>query len=199
MKHIYVMAANYRHFSYWCHSNGIFNFNEHVTYVARPETLWGVIGEESQFIFYETWRQHPQAAAIYTEYQIAMNRPKYVPVYVRSKTVEPTPIPNNSFWYKLTKLEPAVYRGLIISIVALLASVGVAISPGVPDALIGFILVVVPIVQALWTRPAVTANARVSVYLPDPQNEPDYVRAGEAVTTATNAEIVEAAKEEPRG
>jgi hypothetical protein len=106
---------------------------------------------------------------------------------------------NDNFWYRLTKLDPAVFRGLIVSVVALLASVGVAISPGVPDALIAFIVVVVPLAQALWTRPAVTPNARVSVYLPDPVNEPQVVEAGEAVTTASDSAIIEAATTEPRG
>jgi hypothetical protein len=107
--------------------------------------------------------------------------------------------PNDNLWYRVTKLEPAVWRGLIVAIVALLGSIGVAISPGLPDALIGFIVVAVPLVQALWTRPAVTANARVSVYVPDPVNNPQIVEAGEATTTASNAEIVVAAKEQPRG
>lgn len=104
-------------------------------------------------------------------------------------------MPEDSFWYRLTKLEPAVWRGLIVAVVTLLASFGVLISPAIPDALVGLIAVVVPLVQALWTRASVTANARVAVLVPDPVNDPSKVEAGEAVTTATNAEILGAARD----
>lgn len=103
-----------------------------------------------------------------------------------------------SIWYKLIKLDPAVFRGLIVAMAALLASVGVAISPGVPDAVIGFFVVLVPIVQALWTRPAVTANARVAVLVPDPVNNPQIIEAGAAITTAPDAEIITAATANPK-
>lgn len=104
----------------------------------------------------------------------------------------------DNFWYRLTKLEPAVYRGLIVATVALLASIGIVISPGVPDALVGFIWALSAIVQALWTRGSVTANARVSVLVPDPVNNPQIVEAGEAISTAPNAEIIEAATANPK-
>lgn len=106
--------------------------------------------------------------------------------------------PNDNFWYRLTKLDPAVFRGLIVAIVALLASVGVAISPGVPDALIGFIWAVSALVQAAWTRQAVTANAKVAVVVPDPVNNPQIIEAGEAIATAPPAAIVEAATANPK-
>lgn len=194
IKRKYVLAKNYVHFRAWCRQNDISPVSAYVRYASSPDVIHGLDGNDVDFIYYETWMEHPQAReldqAVRTVKTLTNNK---------EQDMQPTPIPDNSFWYKLTKLEPAVYRGLIVAIVALLASIGVAIAPGLPDAVIGFILVLLPIVQALWTRPAVTANARVAVYLPDPQNEPNYVKAGEATTTATNADILEAAKEEPRG
>jgi hypothetical protein len=137
--------------------------------------------------------EHPQAKELDQQVRLA----KLASTSIIEKEITMVP-ENDNFWYKLTKLDPAVYRGLIVSVVALLASIGVAISPGVPDALIAFIVVVVPVVQALWTRPAVTANARVAVLVPDPVNNPQIIEAGEAIATAPDAEIVEAATANPK-
>jgi hypothetical protein len=178
------------HFRTWCRENDISPISAYVQYASSPFVIYGLNGNDVEFIYYETWMEHPQAKEIDQAVRV---------VKMTATTREITMEPNTSFWYRLTKLDPAVYRGLIVSGVALLASIGVAISPGVPDALIAFIVVVVPLVQALWTRPAVTANARVAVYVPDPVSNPQIVEAGEATTTATNAQIIEAAKEQPRG
>lgn len=102
---------------------------------------------------------------------------------------------NDNFWYRLTKLDPALFRGLVIAAVAILASIGVAINPALPDALVGLIWALSAVVQALWTRPAVTANARVAVSVPDPINNPHIVAPGEAVTTASDSAIINAAKQ----
>lgn len=104
----------------------------------------------------------------------------------------------NSFLWKLVNLDPALLRGLIMAVIWILASIGVAVTPELPNSLIGAIAAILAVVQAIWTRPEVTANARVSVYLPDPVNAPNVVAAGEAVTTATTAAIIDAATTMPR-
>lgn len=95
--------------------------------------------------------------------------------------------------WRLVHLEPALFRGLIMAIVLLLSSIGIVVSPDIPNSLIGFLATVLAIIQAVWTRPSVTANARVAVLVPDPINAPEIVAAGEAVTTADDGAIITAA------
>lgn len=87
-----------------------------------------------------------------------------------------------------------MYRGLVVAGAALLASVGVHFTPSIPDSIIGVIVVLVPIVQGVWTRGAVTANDRVVVVAPDPIDQPRFVMPGDAVTSAPDKAIVEAAR-----
>jgi hypothetical protein len=105
----------------------------------------------------------------------------------------------SGLWWRLVHLEPTALRGAVTGIVGLMAALGVLIAPGLPDALLGALVPTLAVVQILWVRPAVTANARVSVEVPDPVNDPGRVTAGDAVTTATSAEIVTAARMVPRG
>lgn len=110
------------------------------------------------------------------------------------------PNPNgtdNSLWYRLVHLNPALWRGLVVATVALLASSGVVISDQIPNNLVLFIGAVAAIVQALWTKTGVTPNAKVVSFLPEPIMRPGYIRAGEAVTTATEPAIVRAATQPP--
>jgi len=100
----------------------------------------------------------------------------------------------DSVWWKLVNLDPALLRGLITAGVMFLASFGLILAPGVPDAAVGFISVIFLMAQALWIRPSVTPNAKVAVSVPDPVNAPHVVEAGEAKTTASNADILDAAK-----
>lgn len=59
---IYVLAENHRHFEYWCRISGINpRDSKTVRYVLNRETLMGVDGKNCIFIFYETWRFHPNA------------------------------------------------------------------------------------------------------------------------------------------
>lgn len=100
----------------------------------------------------------------------------------------------DTFWWKLVHLDPVLMRSFVIAGVTLLASFGLILAPGIPDATIGFISVLLLLGQALWTRSSVTPNAKVAVSVPDPVNAPHIVEAGEAKTTASNNEILEAAK-----
>lgn len=103
----------------------------------------------------------------------------------------------DTFWWRLVHLEPAVLRGLITGLIGLAGALGILVSPDLPDTILGVWVPLMAIVQALATRPAVTANAKVVVEAPDPVNRPGLVVAGEAVTTATNNQILEAATAAP--
>lgn len=101
------------------------------------------------------------------------------------------------FWYRLVHLDPALFRGLVVAVVALLASVGIAVTPALPDALIAVIAIVFAIVQALWTKSGVVPNEKVLAYVPDPVNAPDEIAAGSALTGANNDVIIEASRATP--
>lgn len=104
----------------------------------------------------------------------------------------------DTFWWRLVHLEPALVRGLVTAVVLVLLSVGVAVSPDIPNALIGLFIAVAPVVQALWIRGAVTANAKVVIAAPDPVGEPARIVPGDAVTRASTADIIDAARNTPR-
>ena len=52
-------------------------------------------------------------------------------------------------WYQLVHMEPALWRGIIVAVFALLASAGVAVNEDIPNNLIGVIVALAAIVQAL--------------------------------------------------
>jgi hypothetical protein len=99
----------------------------------------------------------------------------------------------SDFWWRLVNLNPALYRGVIMSTIWALTSLGIAVSDTVPNAFIVLIGAVFAMAQAFWTKPAVTPNAKVVVYMDDPNN-PKQVSAGEGVTTASDKAIIEAAQ-----
>lgn len=179
----YIFAANYQHAVY-CARNilgiGIRNF----TYVGEERQILGLRKDENiEFFFYETFPDHPNA------YEINQ-RARMILAMDRTPQVQP----NDTLWWRLVNLNPALLRGLIMAVVLLLSSVGILISPEVPNSLIGFIATVLAIVQALWTKGSVTPNAKVAVSVPDPINAPGVVEAGDAVTTANGAQIITAAR-----
>jgi hypothetical protein len=94
---------------------------------------------------------------------------------------------------RLMKLEPAVWRGLIAAIIALLGSVGILVSPDIPDLILGVWNPLTLILSTLWIRPAVTPNAKVAVYMPDPEARPTVVRSGEADASAASDRLILAA------
>lgn len=97
---------------------------------------------------------------------------------------------------RLMKLEPTVWRSLLVGLVGLLLDLGIVLAPGLPDSILGVLLPVQAIVQAILIRPAVTANARVAVYMPDPEDRPTLVKSGEAdASGARDALILAAAKQ----
>jgi len=104
-----------------------------------------------------------------------------------------------TLWWKLVHLEPALLRTLVVAVVTLLGTFGLLISSDKVDAIIGFATVALIVLGGLSTRSAVTANARVVVEAPNPISDPSTVVAGEAVTEATSTEILDAARDVPRG
>lgn len=101
------------------------------------------------------------------------------------------------FWYRLVHLDPALFRGLVVAVVALLASVGIVVSPALADNLVLVVVALAALVQALWTKPAVTPNEKVVVYVPDPVKKPDELAPGQATVVATDREIIKAARADP--
>lgn len=101
--------------------------------------------------------------------------------------------PQDTFWWRLVHLDPAVYKGVIVAVVGLLASFGVMVTPGIPDQLVLVIAAVLALAQAVWVRKDVTPNAKVVSYLPDPFR-PAALISGEAATTASDSKILSASK-----
>lgn len=101
--------------------------------------------------------------------------------------------PEDTFWWRLVHLNPSIYKGVIVAIIALLAVIGVHIAPGLPDALDGLIAALSVLVQAVWVKSSVTPNAKVVVAVEDPHQGGSVVVPGEATTTASDAAILRAA------
>lgn len=97
------------------------------------------------------------------------------------------------YLWRLVNLEPALLRTFVVALFALVASTGVIVNDSIPDALVTFVITMAAIIQAVWVRSGVTANARVVVEAPDPADHPGVVIPGEAVTTAPDAVIIDAA------
>lgn len=105
---------------------------------------------------------------------------------------------NPGFWWRFVHLDPALLRAFIVAAFLLAGGLGLSFATDLPDNLITFISAALMLIQGLWTRSSVTANARVLVRVPDPVNRPGVVVPGEAVTTASDARILSAASDTPR-
>lgn len=85
-----------------------------------------------------------------------------------------------------TKTEPTLIRGAVVAVLSLLAALGVGWAADVSKDTIASIVVVasvlIPLVQAVWTRYAVTANAKVLARVSTSSGQ---VVAGDASTTVT--------------
>lgn len=98
-----------------------------------------------------------------------------------------------SFWYKLVHMQPALWHGLVVAVFALLASLGVVVSPEIPDQLVGVIVAVAALVQALWTKSTVVPEEKVVAYVEKPWSG-QQIKAGKAVPSpATSQAVVESA------
>jgi hypothetical protein len=107
---------------------------------------------------------------------------------------------NPGFLERLTSLNPAVVRGVVVAVVALIVLItGKAIDDSTVDVIANVILLLLPIVAGLFIRPAVTANAKVIALKPDPVGAPNVIAPGEAtVTPEQAAQVVDAAVNTPR-
>lgn len=99
-----------------------------------------------------------------------------------------------SLWWKLVNLNPSIYRGFVMAVVLVLTSFGIHVSDAIPDSLIILLAALFALVQALWTRSAVTPNAKVVSYLPDP-DKPRAILSGDAVTTASDEKVIAVSRE----
>ena len=112
--------------------------------------------------------------------------------------LEPTPAPRDTVWWRLVHLDPVILRGGLTSVFTILGSLGILVAPGLDDSLVTAWVGVMGIVGVVWVRPAVTANARVAVWVPDPVNRPNVVASGEASPDqASDRAILRAAREDP--
>jgi hypothetical protein len=102
----------------------------------------------------------------------------------------------NLLW-KMTHLEPTLYRGGVVAVVALLAAIGFGVSGSTTDTISAIVVFVASVVQAFWTRKSVTANAKVVVYKPNPVDAPKQVAAGAAVSSDVVA-VANAASSTPK-
>jgi predicted PurR-regulated permease PerM len=88
-------------------------------------------------------------------------------------------------------LQPAAFRSLVVTFVALLASLGIFVSPQISDNFIAFVGALSTLIAGLWIRNGVTPNSKVLAYVPDP-DRPRVIAPGEATTTARDSAILDA-------
>lgn len=100
------------------------------------------------------------------------------------------------FWWKLVHLDPSILRGAVIAVALLLGALGFAIDDQTLSAFLSAVAALLAMIQALWTRSAVTPNAKVVVYKPDPVNHPAELAPGEAVSSNVVA-VANAAADTP--
>lgn len=102
--------------------------------------------------------------------------------------------PKDTFWWRLVNLDPAIYRAVITAFFMLAGGLGLHYATDLPDNFIAALAAILMLVQGVWTKGSVTPNAKVLVRVPDPVNDPSFVAAGPARTTAPNEEVLSAAK-----
>jgi hypothetical protein len=96
---------------------------------------------------------------------------------------------NLNAWQRVMLLNPALVRGLVVAIAAILATVlgRTVIDSALIDSIVIFFASISALVSALWTRGAVTPNDKVVAYKPDPLNDPANVIVPENVHPAVEA------------
>lgn len=107
---------------------------------------------------------------------------------------QPVVTDESPWWQKLLKLNPAVIRGVLVAVLAVVAQVlgHTIVSDGMIDLIINAFTAIAPLLAGILIRPAVTPNAKVETYKPDPVSSPDVVVAGDASSVQTGV-IVEPA------
>jgi hypothetical protein len=187
MRRWYIFAANYAHAVHCAKEYGLKIGSANVIYVSDHRLLLGITKTKNvEFIFYDTFPDHLDYFEIIQRVRVIES--------ISGREEDVMEQPTDTFWWKLVHLDPALIRGLVMAGVLVASSLGILISPDVPNSFIGFIAALLAIIQAVWTRQAVTPNAKVAVIVPDPINAPGIVKPGNAVTDATPAAIIDAAR-----
>lgn len=107
-------------------------------------------------------------------------------------------VPANPSWaWKLAHLNPTLFKGFVMAGIALLGTLGIAVADVKVNAVVGFVTAALLLIQAVWTKPSVTANAKVLALVPDPVDRPAVVVAGEAVTPASDRAVLAAVRNNP--
>ena len=89
---------------------------------------------------------------------------------------------NATWWERLLKLDPALVRGFVVTIIGLVGAVlKVTVLEGPVDSIVTFVLALFGILTAVLIRPAVTPNAKVVVRDETPLDEFPTLQAGSAV------------------
>lgn len=104
--------------------------------------------------------------------------------------------PKDTIWWRLVNLQPATWRGIVVAAFALAAALGIKFAPEVPDAAFLVVLAALPLIQGLWTKKAVTPNAKVAIRVPDPIKHPNQIEAGPASVVVSRDRLIEAAETE---
>lgn len=100
---------------------------------------------------------------------------------------------NGTWWQRLLKLDPAIFRGILVAVAALLLQVvgHTVVDDSVIDAIIDIFTGVSAIVAAVTIRPAVTPNAKVVVRDDTPLARVSTLQPGPAVPSGdvTNEQL----------
>jgi hypothetical protein len=96
-----------------------------------------------------------------------------------------------TWWEKLLKLDPALVRGFIVTVVGLIGAVlKVTVLEGTVDDIVTFVLALLGILAGILIRPSVTPNAKVVVRDATPLNEVPTLQAGAAVVAPEDKDTV---------
>lgn len=102
---------------------------------------------------------------------------------------------DRNWFQRLSDLDPAVLRGFLVALAAVLFQVfnKTVITDDDVNSAVDFFTAAMAIIAGFLIRPAVTPNAKVVAYLPDPA-VPSEVAPGEAVPVGgSDAEVLTAA------
>lgn len=98
--------------------------------------------------------------------------------------------PNDNFWWRLTHLNPVLFRSAVTAVMALLLSLGIVIAPAIPDNLVNAVWAIAALVGALWSREGVVPNDKVVVYQPDPVRYPSAILPGAATAGGASEKAI---------
>lgn len=101
---------------------------------------------------------------------------------------------SESIWWRLTHLEPVVYRTFVVALFTLLVTLGLETKTELPDAVTGFVVALAAIIQVVWVRRGVIPESKVVTYLDNPVENSADLQAGQAITTANPNRVIEASQ-----